>query len=123
MFDGEEHPSATSFRFSSIGEHKVRVVTAVAGNTAYYGCTQLTKVVIPTGITRIGEQAFRSCSILRDITLPDTIVNVGTSAFDYISDGIIRINGQLTDTLRSIITKYFTGCKLYINGNLTPGIL
>lgn len=123
LFDGEEFPSATSFKFNSVGEHTVRVVTAVAANTAYYGCSLMTKAVIPAGITRIGDQAFRSCAILRDITIPDTIKTVGNNVFDVFSDGVIRINGELTDVLRELITKYFMGCQLYVNGELTPGIL
>lgn len=123
LFDGEEYPSATSFKFNSVGEHTVRVVTAVAANTAYYGCSLMTKAVIPAGITRIGDQAFRSCAILRDITIPDTIKTVGNNVFDVFSDGVIRINGELTDVLRELITKYFMGCQLYVNGELTPGIL
>lgn len=116
IIDGEEEQSVTSFRFNEKGTHAVDIYAATAGNSSFYGCTNLVSVVLPSGMTRIGNQAFSACSRLRDITLPDTITNVGTSAFDSFSDGIIRINGQLTDTLRSIITKYFVGCQLYING-------
>ena len=48
---------------------------------AFNGCSSLTEIVIPEGVTRIGRSAFQGCSSITTITLPSTINSIGTSAF------------------------------------------
>jgi hypothetical protein len=44
-------------------------------------CTALSNVVIPEGVTEIGDQAFEECRALTSITLPSTIRRIGGGAF------------------------------------------
>ena len=46
---------------------------------------QILEVVLPEGITTIGNQAFRSCSKIESINLPQGITSIGASAFAYCS--------------------------------------
>lgn len=48
---------------------------------AFSGCTGLTSVVIPNGITYIGELAFWDCSGLTSITIPNSVTSIGGGAF------------------------------------------
>lgn len=114
--DGESTTPATSYNFNSKGEHAVSIVSATIGNTAFYGCNRITKVIIPYGVTRIGSQAFDSCTSLADITIPDTIVNFGSKVFPVLSGATIRIVGQLTAQIKEILKTYFIGSILYVNG-------
>ena len=51
------------------------------GTSAFYGCSGLTGVTIPNGITSIGNYAFRGCSGLTSLTLPNSVTSIGTEAF------------------------------------------
>ncbi len=42
---------------------------------------RIMSVIIPEGITTIGERAFYDCSLLTSITLPSTLTHVGNEAF------------------------------------------
>lgn len=59
--------------------------------------TEMTKITIPDGVTRIGSWAFSNCTMLADITLPDSVTSVGSYAFDGTAwydkqaDGLIYI--------------------------------
>ena len=45
-------------------------------------CSQdLTSIVIPEGVTIIGEGAFAGCAFLETVTLPSTLVEIGEDAF------------------------------------------
>ena len=48
---------------------------------AFYGCTRLTSLTIPDGITSIGHQAFYGCTRLTSLTLPNSLTDLGTDAF------------------------------------------
>lgn len=48
---------------------------------AFYGCTGLTRVIIPQGVRIIGDGSFFDCSGLTELTLPSTVVGIGSHAF------------------------------------------
>jgi hypothetical protein len=41
----------------------------------------LTDVIIPEGVTTIGEDAFRDCSNLKNVTVPESVTSIGDNAF------------------------------------------
>ena len=55
-------------------------VTSI-GDQAFYSCAGLTSVVIPEGVASIGSSAFRFCSNLTSVTLPSTVKTFGQFVF------------------------------------------
>ena len=53
----------------------------VIGSCAFYGCSGLTSLNLPSSITKIGMSAFEGCSGLTSINLPAGITSIGESAF------------------------------------------
>ena len=55
------------------------------GDYAFFGCSRLTSITLPSGVTEIGEDAFWGCSGLTSITLPSGVTEIGDYAFDSCS--------------------------------------
>ena len=53
----------------------------VIGGYAFYGCSSLTSLTLPSNVTKIGESAFEGCSSLTSLTLPSSVTEIGRSAF------------------------------------------
>ena len=51
------------------------------GSYAFYGCSALTSLSIPNGVTSIGPSAFYGCSGLTSVTIPNGVTSIGSSAF------------------------------------------
>ena len=59
-------------------------VTSI-GNYAFQGCSSLTAITIPESVTSIGDFAFDGCSSLTSITIPEGVTSIGYRAFRYCS--------------------------------------
>ena len=62
----------------------------VIGAYAFYGCSSLTSLTLPSNVTKIGESAFEGCSSLTSLTLPSSVTSIGSSAF-YGCSGLTSI--------------------------------
>lgn len=51
-------------------------------NNAFYGCTNLSSINIPQGVTIINDKAFYGCTALNNISLPEGLVTLGDGAFE-----------------------------------------
>ena len=55
---------------------------AVTGTTgAFEGCTSITAVVIPDGVTEIQDNAFYGCTSLETVTIPSSVTLLRNCAF------------------------------------------
>ena len=55
-------------------------VTSI-GFRAFYGCNDLTSVVISSSVTSIGQSAFLGCSGLTSVVIPSSVTSIGAEAF------------------------------------------
>lgn len=53
--------------------------------SAFYGLSNLEKVIIPDSIKTIGMEAFKNCSKLNTVELPSTLQSIGEKAFENCS--------------------------------------
>ena len=51
------------------------------GEIAFQNCKSLASVVIPDGVTKIGDYAFYNCTNLAEVTIPASVTSIGNSAF------------------------------------------
>ena len=61
-------------------EKKDYTVTSIGGY-AFYGCSSLASVVIPSSVTGIGEYAFCLCSNLASVVIPSSVTGIGGVCF------------------------------------------
>ena len=55
-------------------------VTTV-GDNAFYGCKQMTKVIIPESVAKIGDYAFYECELLDISAIPVSVKSLGRQTF------------------------------------------
>lgn len=80
-------------------------VTAI-GESAFDGCTALTAIEAP-GLVSTGNFAFRGCTALTAITLPDTLSTLGEGAFQ----GCTALRkAVLPEGIRALPNSLFLGC-------------
>lgn len=93
--DGVEQAEVvTYYQFNTIGEHTVKYTLTDLTSieyTAFQGCTSLTSIDIPSGVTDIGSAAFSSCVGLTSVTIPDSVTTINNESFGY-CDALTSIN-------------------------------
>ena len=62
-------------------EYTVRKGTRVICDHAFYHCSSLTSLTLPSSLQSIGDCAFSDCSSLRSLTLPSSLQSIGGGAF------------------------------------------
>ncbi len=77
------------------------------GDYAFYGCSSLTSIDLPDGLTSIGYAAFYKCSSLTSIDLPDGLTSIGDWAFGSCSS---LTSIEIPNSVTSIGDYAFYGC-------------
>ena len=82
-------------------------VTSI-GNYALYCCSSLTSVTIPNSVTTIGDDAFYECSGLTSVNIPNSVTSIG----DYAFYGCSGLTSVIIGSNVSIIGNgAFNGCS------------
>jgi hypothetical protein len=89
------------------------------GNRALYPCPSLTTLSIPPLVTRIGELAFADCAGLTSVTLPESVRTIGNLAFA----GCRSLSFiDLPDSLNYLGQHVFVVCDSMTTIAIPPGI-
>ena len=89
------------------------------GFDTFRGCSGLTSLTLPSGVTKIGSSAFEGCSGLTSLTLPSGLTEIGYSAFEGCS-GLTSI--PLPSGLTEIDSNTFCGCSGLTSLTLPSGV-
>ena len=92
-------------KVTSIGDNAFNYSSQMTG-----GSSPLTTVVIPDGVTTIGEYAFSNCNVLKSVTIPESVTSIGERAFSNCSSleavslpvGLTEISGYLFEQCVSL---------------------
>ncbi len=77
------------------------------GQGAFEDCTSLESVKIPNGVTEIGRGAFSGCKSLTSVNIPDGVTSIGDVAF-YGCTSLTSVN--IPDSVKSIGAYAFCYC-------------
>ena len=91
-------------------------VTSI-GNYTFNNCNSLVAMNIPESVTSIGKNAFKGCCNLTNINIPEAVKSIGEHAF-YNCSGLININ--IPEYVTSIGEHTFYNCSSLIAINI-PG--
>lgn len=89
------------------------------GEDAFYNCSSLTSLILPTRVIQIGDYAFQKCSNLISITIPARVTKIGKQAFEKCSNLIsITLPAGITEIGRGA----FYGCSGLTSLTLPTGV-
>ena len=120
-YNGENYRIVESAFYGCSGLTSITIPEGVTsiGDGAFYGCSGLTAINIPDGVTSIGSSAFSGCSSLESITIPEGVTSIGRCAFSGCTS-LASIYMKWFDPV-SITSDVFYGvdrntCTLYVPG-------
>lgn len=93
-------------------------VTSV-GTAAFLDCSNLTSITLPKGLESIGNGTFMNCSTLNFITIPESVTSIGTHAFASCTS---LINITMPNGVTSIGDNTFLGCRSLTSITIPNGV-
>ncbi len=89
------------------------------GNFAFDYCTELTSVTIPDGVANIGTCAFRGCANLTNVIIPPSVATIGSNAFIWCKNmeavHISDLAAWCTISFYWTANPLYYGAHLYLN--------
>lgn len=98
------------YAFASSGIESIVLPAGLTGigEYAFDYCSNLASVTFPTSLVEIGERAFSHCEALPSVTLPNSVLLIGEAAFESCSS---LQNVVLSDSLKVIPVDCFLRCE------------
>ena len=91
----------------------------IIGEYAFWGCSSLTSINIPSSVTEIGEAAFCYCSSLASINIPSSVTSIGEVAFGHCSS-LTSVN--IPSSVKSIGERAFLYCSSLTSINIPSSV-
>ena len=121
-FDYNANPLRQAHELYLNGERVTKLVipegVTSIGDDAFAGCTGLTEVTIHDGVTAIGGSAFSGCSGLTGVTIPSHVTDIGDSAFSDCS-GLTEM--VIPHSVKAIGVGVFKKCNRLTKITVDPG--
>ena len=76
------------------------------GDKTFMNCSSLTSISIPESVTSIGISAFENCQSLTSVVIPNSVTSIGTQAFKTCTS---LVSIELSDSV-SLGNNTFYGC-------------
>ena len=89
------------------------------GDFAFEGCSGLTSLTLPSGVTEIGWGAFDGCKGLISLTIPSSVTSIGKYAFSGCS-GLTSLT--IPSSVTSIGEEAFLGCSGLTSLTIPSGV-
>ena len=86
---------------------------------AFMDCKDITRIVLPSGVTSIGAGAFDGCKGLERITIPNSVTKIGFCAFNNCTSLTSIV---IPDSVMSIGGSAFDGCTMISSVSLGKGV-
>ena len=86
---------------------------------AFYGCTSLERIVVPSSVTSICARTFKNCTGLIDVELHEGTAAIMEYAF-YNCTSLTRI--RVPSSVKVLHRKSFCGCKQLMNVEFCEGL-
>ena len=93
-------------------------VTSI-GEGVFYYCSSLTSVIIPDGVTSIGACAFSVCDKLTSVAIPNSVTRIGDEAFAWCNN---LTNVTIPDSVTSIGDEAFVYCWSLTNVTIPDSV-
>ena len=93
-------------------------VTSI-GDYTFVNCDSLISVTIPDSVTSIGSQAFRHCELLTSVIIPDSVTSIGKEAFGNCSS---LTSIDIPDSVISISEQAFRDCSSLKKVNISDSV-
>ncbi len=85
----------------------------------FQNCSTLTSIIIPSGVTSIGEYAFEGCKSLTSITIPNSVTSIETRTFRNCTSLTSVI---IPNSVTSIGFGAFEGCSSLTSANIPNSV-
>ena len=92
---------------SSVESEGIEYPVTSIGYGAFYCCTSLTSVEIPSSVTSIGRMAFLGCTSLTSVEIPSSVTSIGSEAFNYCTS---LTSIEIPSSVTRIYDYAFEGC-------------
>ena len=89
------------------------------GNSAFFNCTSLASVAIPSSVTSIGDGAFVNCKSLASVTIESGVQKIGNSAFEGCTS---LASVEIPDSVTAIGNKAFRDCTGLANVTIPSSV-
>ena len=90
------------------------------GDSAFYGCKNISSVSLPSSLNSIGDSAFKNCTSLSSISIPSCVTSIGDAAFSG-CDSLMSVS--IPGSVKVIGSSAFGSCKNMTSINIGNGVV